>query len=184
MRSSLPASIAIPRAGLQQSFRKSLQKDAAIREYCTALPAPVIQAQYGAKHGDRSLTMLAANVGRLSNNAARTTINLLFGALDVGVPVEVVLQVPEKLASLIRARVQTKQARRCMKELHRAETEIEGRLNNLQMAMVTGQATVSDLIEGRKRIAELQKTLAEMDAELERTINDATVNRDTTGSQS
>ncbi len=177
MRSSSAVSIALPGRHCQQSFRQSLQRDAAIKEYCTALPAPVHHAQYGAKRSDRRLTMLAANVGRLSNNAAKTTIDLLFGALDVGVPVDVVLQVPNKLASLIRARVPSPKTTRSMNDLHVLETAIECRLNELQVAMLTGQATVSDLIEARKRIAEMQKVLSEFDAELERDINDATVNR-------
>lgn len=152
-----------------------LQRNAAIREYATALSSPVINARYGAKKEHHELTMLAANVGRHSNKAADTTIKLCYGALDVGVPVEVVLRAPEKLASLIRARAGITASTRSRADLHEIETRLQGDIDRIQVAMLTGRATTQDLIEARERIAEMQKVLAELDADLEREINDKTV---------
>lgn len=177
MRSALAVSVPRRPVPRQQSFRQSLQRDAAIREFRSTLPSPVLEAEYGRRVVCPELSQLAWNVSRATNKAAETTIKLCYGALDVGVPVDVVLQVPEKLASLIRARAPATAESRSIQELHRIETQLESDLNRLQVAMMTGSATTKDLIEARKRIAELTKVLAELDAELERQVNEATVNR-------
>jgi hypothetical protein len=158
----------------QQPFNGLLQRDAAVREYARALAAPILDARYGAKRGDRTLTMLAANVQRLSNKCAATTIDLCYGGLDINDSPDSVLYIPPTLASLLRAHLPCRDVIRSPKELYRVETSIEGKFNDLQATIVTGQATTRDLIEARRRIGEMQKVLAEYDAVLEREINKAT----------
>lgn len=138
MRSSCVARLPRPVATRQQSFRGLLQRDAAIREYTTILPSPVYHAQYGAKSARPDLTMLAANVGRRSNKAAETTIRILYGALDCGVPVDVVLRVPERLAALVRARAGVPHISLSMDDLHSMETEIQSTIDPLQVAFLRG----------------------------------------------
>lgn len=142
------------------------------------MTAPVHMAQYGTKSRCPELSMLAANVARASNKAAATTIALCLGALDVGVPAETVLRVPEMLTSIIRAYAKLPATGRRGKTLHRAETAIEGRINDLQVKYLCGEATTADKIELRREIKRIKHVLAEIDADLEREINETILPKD------
>lgn len=134
---------------------KSVQ-DAATSEYRSALLAPLTSAAYGSRVSCPKLVRLAKHVQQGENRVAETTVALAFGALQLGVGIDVVTRPFKVIDGMLRAQVPV--PHRSLEELQQIETEVEGMCNNLQMQYMKGERSDSvkrAMLEKFERIYEI-----------------------------
>lgn len=143
------------RAPRYPGFIRSVEAAKAAQEFKRALLAPFISARYG-RRTSVHLSNLAKDVSRDQNRAAFTVIDLLFGAQDMGVDVDTLCHAPSTLEALITVRAPETTAL-TEAEIHRMETKLEGDLNDVQMAYVTGDNSTQCQM---KLLAQIDRNLA------------------------
>ena len=138
-----------------RNFVRSPESMRAVKEFKTALLAPYRSLKYGA-HNDTRLSRLYDDVNADNNRACFTVIDLLFGPQDSGVDLDTLCNAPSTLEALITARSPEAQEL-SMEDLHKMETHIEGALNDVQMAYVTGDNSTQCQL---KLLAQIERNLA------------------------